>query len=56
MTEARTRFEQSLQLEKNENQKNIDDFHSYMDETSKFQELRDLKYAQNKALIKNVLE
>ena len=27
-----------------------------MDETSKFQELKDLKYAQNKALIKNVLE
>lgn len=42
--------------ERNMNQKNIDEFHAYMDETSKFQELKQLKYLQNKALIKNVLE
>jgi hypothetical protein len=36
MSEARTRFEQKLREEKTENQKNINEFHAYMDETSKF--------------------
>lgn len=45
MSEARHRFEEKLKAEKKENQKNLDDFHAYMDETGKFQELKDLKTA-----------
>jgi len=33
---ARGRFEDGLKLAKNENAKNIEEFHQYMDETSKF--------------------
>ena len=56
MHEARSRFEQKLRDEKKQNQKNLDEFHAYMDETSKFQELKDMKNAQSRALIKTVLE
>ena len=56
MLEARSRFEQKLKDEKKQNQKNLDEFHAYMDETSKFQELKEMKDAQSRALIKTVLE
>lgn len=56
MTEARHRFEEKLKKEKKENQKNLDDFHAYMDETSKFQELKDMKTAQSRALMNSVLQ
>lgn len=56
MSEARNRFEQRLRDEKTQNQKNLDEFHAYMDETSKFQELKDMKNAQSKQLVKSVLE
>lgn len=56
MIDARSRFEQKLRDEKKQNQKNLDEFHAYMDETSKFQELKDMKDAQSRALIKTVLE
>ena len=56
MSEARTRFEERLKAEKNMNQKNLDDFHAYMDETSKFQELKEMKDAQSRALVNSVLQ
>lgn len=56
MSEARSRFEEKLKAEKTQNQKNLDDFHAYMDETSKFQELKDMKNAQSRALVNSVLQ
>ena len=56
MVAARSRFEDGLKLAKTENAKNIEEFHQYMDETSKFQELKDMRAAQSKQLVRSVLE
>jgi len=56
MVAARGRFEEGLKLAKTENAKNIEEFHQYMDETSKFQELKDMRAAQSKQLVRSVLE
>ena len=36
--------------------KNLEDYQTYMDESSKFQELKSMKDAANKLLVKGVLE
>ena len=56
MEQARSRFEAQLQRTQQDNQKNLDEYQQYMDETSKFNELKALKEAQNKLLVKSVLE
>ena len=42
---ARTRFEAKLKEDKDINQKSMDEYQMYMDETTKFQELKLLKEA-----------
>lgn len=56
MEQARSRFEAQLHKTQQDNQKNLDEYQQYMDETSKFNELKALKEAQNKLLVKSVLE
>ena len=53
---ARGRFEEKLKEEKDSNARNIDEYQTYMDETMKYQELRQLKEAQNRLIVKSVLE
>lgn len=45
MEQARNRFEAQLKATQLENQKNLDEYQQYMDETSKFNELKALKEA-----------
>lgn len=53
---ARSRFEAQLKQDKDSNQKSLDEYQMYMDETTKFQELMLLKEAQNRLIVKSVLE
>jgi len=45
LEQARSRFEDSLKVEKTENTKNLNEYRQYMDETNKFLELKALKDA-----------
>ena len=41
---------------KNVTKKNLDEFHQFIDESNKFQELKNIKQTQKKQLIRNQLE
>ena len=52
LEQARGRFEEQLRNEKEMNQKSLEEYQLYMDETSKFNELKKLKESQNMILIR----
>ena len=56
MENARKRFEDQVIQNQAYNQKNLDQFHELLTETSKYNELKEIKERQKKAINKTVLE
>ena len=56
MEQARSRFEQQLQNEKDCHKRGIEEYQQFVDEANKFQELKSLKESEKKMWVKSLLE